>query len=162
MSDLPIQLVEAFKSTLEEIADAHVIVHVVDASTVDPSEQIEAVEQVLSGIDGVQNIPRVLVLNKEDLLTPQAHGRLKRLYPTAVFVSARTGAGIDDVRKAVEKALPVPAVHISVTLPFAQTGLVEQVRTHGILRHLDWTGDVPHLEADVDDALASRLQAASR
>lgn len=162
VSDLPTQLVEAFKSTLEEIADAHVIVHVVDASTVDPSEQIEAVEQVLSGIDGVQNIPRVLVLNKEDLLTPQAHGRLKRLYPTAVFVSARTGAGIDDVRKAVEKALPVPAVHISVTLPFAQTGLVEQVRTHGILRHLDWTGDGPHLEADVDDALASRLQAASR
>ncbi len=161
VSDLPTQLVEAFKSTLEEIADAQVILHVVDASTIDPAEQIEAVERVLADIPGTSALPRVLVLNKRDLLTDGARARLEQLYPQAVFVSARTGEGIDDLRRAVEKALPVPSVHISATIPFTQTGLVEQVRTRGILRRLDWTDEGAAIEADVDDALAARLQSAA-
>lgn len=161
VSDLPTQLVEAFKSTLEEIADAQAIVHVVDASTVDPSEQIEAVERVLTTIDGVSALPRVLVLNKQDLLTDTARSRLERLYPGALFVSARTGEGIDSLRTAVEQALPVPPVHISTTVPFSQTGLVEQVRTRGILRSLEWTETGARIGAEVDDALAARLQAVS-
>lgn len=97
VSDLPTQLVEAFKSTLEEIADASVILHVVDGSTVDPSEQINAVEHVLATIEGVSSIPRVLVLNKDDLLSVHERDRLERLYPQAIFVSARTHDGIDRV-----------------------------------------------------------------
>ncbi len=85
----------------------------------------------------------------------------ERLYPGALFVSARTGEGIDSLRTAVEQALPVPPVHISTTVPFSQTGLVEQVRTRGILRSLEWTETGARIGARVDDALAARLQAVS-
>ena len=159
--DLPTQLVEAFRSTLEEIGNAQVILHVVDASTVDPSEQIQAVEHVLSGIDGVEGLPRVLVLNKADLLDAPTHDRLEKAYPGALFASARTGEGIDALRGAVEKALPVPPVHITTVLKYSAGSLVEKARQQGILHSLEYTDDGLRLDADVSDELASKLQAQS-
>src|ERR1700759_540959 len=91
---LPTQLVEAFRSTLEEVADADLILHVVDAADADPEAQIRAVREVLAEIDAL-GVPEQLVFNKVDAADAETLLRLRRLAPTALFVSARTGAGID-------------------------------------------------------------------
>ena len=89
---LPHQLVEAFRSTLEEVVDADVLVHLVDGSHPDPEEQVRAVRSVLAELKSVPGT-ELLVVNKVDAADEETLLRLKRLWPEAVFVSARTGAG---------------------------------------------------------------------
>jgi GTP-binding protein HflX len=97
---LPHQLVEAFRSTLEEVADADLILHVVDASHPDPEEQVRAVREVLAEV-GADKVPELLVVNKTDAAGEDTLLRLKRAWPGAIFVSARSGAGIADLRTAI-------------------------------------------------------------
>ena len=94
---LPTQLIEAFRSTLEEVAEADLILHVVDAADADPEAQIRAVREVLADIDAL-DVPEQLVFNKVDAADAETLLRLRRLAPDALFVSARTGAGIDELR----------------------------------------------------------------
>jgi GTP-binding protein HflX len=155
--DLPTQLVEAFKSTLEEIADADLILHVVDASYANPQDQIDAVNSVTQGIEGVEDLRTVVVFNKVDRLDPVASARLRNLYPGAQFVSAATGEGIDDLRALVEKDLPVPQVEVEAVIGYGDGGLVEQIRQHGVIERLDYTDSGISLSARVDDALAARI-----
>ena len=89
---LPHQLVEAFRSTLEEVAEADLVVHVVDGAHPDPEEQVRAVREVLAEV-GADKLPELLVVNKADAADEETLLRLKRQWPDAVFVSARTGAG---------------------------------------------------------------------
>src|ERR671911_940230 len=98
---LPHQLVEAFRSTLEEVADADLIVHVVDGAHPDPEEQVRAVREVLAQV-GADTVPELLVVNKIDAADEETQLRLKRAWPDAVFVSARSGAGIEDLRTTIE------------------------------------------------------------
>lgn len=159
---LPTQLVEAFKSTLEEIADSSLVLHVVDASYEDPGEQIAAVDSVLAGIDGAEAIERLLVFNKIDLLGQEALDKLRDRHPDAVFCSAKTGEGLGELTRAVEVRLPAPPVHVEALLGFDQGGLVEQARTRGVLRSTEYTNDGIKIVADVDDGLAAKLLDASR
>lgn len=85
---LPTQLVEAFRSTLEEIGEADLVLHVVDASHPDPESQVEAVRDVLSGIEGFDSGKELVVLNKTDLASATERARLRALYPDALEVSA--------------------------------------------------------------------------
>ena len=94
---LPHQLVEAFRSTLEEVGQADLVVHVVDGAHPDPEEQVRAVREVLADVDA-DAVPELLVVNKTDAADEETLLRLKRLWPEAVFVSARTGAGIAELR----------------------------------------------------------------
>ncbi|MEE1324296.1 MAG: GTPase HflX, partial [Bifidobacteriaceae bacterium] len=158
---LPTQLVEAFKSTLEEIADSNLILHVVDASYEDPEEQIATVNSVLESIDDVNAIERLVVFNKIDLLDQEALDRLCDRYPDAVFCSAKTGEGLDELNRAVEKLLPMPPVHVEALLGFEHGGLVEQVRTRGVLHSTQYTNDGIEIVGDVDDGLAAKLLDAS-
>ncbi|MEU6548457.1 GTPase HflX [Streptomyces sp. NPDC046859] len=110
---LPHQLVDAFRSTLEEVARADLALHVVDASSAQATQHITAVRGVLKEI-GAQDVPELLVLNKADLAEPEQMTTLRRLHPGAVVVSARTGEGLDNLRKALRHRLsaqfpPVPA-----------------------------------------------------
>ena len=114
---LPTQLVEAFKSTLEEVAEADVILHVVDGSHPDPFSQVDAVNDVLADIEGTASIPRILVFNKADQADEATRERLAALQPDAFIVSAYTGEGLDELRTAVESLLPVPHVHVNALLP---------------------------------------------
>lgn len=93
---LPHQLVEAFRSTLEEVADADLILHVVDGSHPDPESQIAAVREVLGEIEGARDIPEIVVVNKADAAEPEVLTRLTIKERHSVVVSARTGAGIAD------------------------------------------------------------------
>ena len=96
---LPHQLVEAFRSTLEEVADADLILHVVDGSHPDPEGQIVAVREVFAEI-GADKVPEVIVINKADLADPMVIARLRQREPHSVVVSAKTGEGIDDLLRA--------------------------------------------------------------
>src|SRR5438270_1008296 len=112
---LPHQLVEAFRSTLEEVKEADLILHVVDAADADPEAQIRAVREVLADLEAL-DVPEQLVFNKVDAATPESLVRLRSLAPDALFVSARTGAGLDELRGLVEQRLPRPDIEVNVLL----------------------------------------------
>ena len=102
---LPHQLVEAFRSTLEEVADSDLILHVVDGSHPDPEGQIAAVREVFAEI-GADKVPEMIVINKADAADPMVIARLRQREPHSVVVSAKTGEGIAEALRAVESELP--------------------------------------------------------
>jgi GTP-binding protein HflX len=124
---LPHQLVEAFRSTLEEVNEATMLLHMVDASR-DPGPQIEAVSTVLAEI-GVVDRPALVAMNKIDLLADDALERLRGRYPDAVFVSAETGAGLDELRARIEADLARLKVEVSLLIPFDRGDVVARVHT---------------------------------
>lgn len=154
---LPTQLVEAFKSTLEEVGEADVIVHVVDGSHPDPFSQIDAVNDVLADIEGTASIPRILVFNKADQIDDAKRERLAALQPDAFIVSAYSGKGLDALRDAVEELLPVPHVHINALLPYTAGSLLSRVREYGKVDSVEYRDDGVALEADVDSHLAAQI-----
>jgi GTP-binding protein HflX len=153
---LPTQLVEAFRSTLEEVADADLILHVVDASDADPEEQIRAVRTVLAEIDAL-GVPEQLVFNKVDTADPEVLLRLQRLAPDAVFVSAHTGEGIDALRDVIERRLPRPDVEVDVLLPYTRGDLVARVHQSAEVLGTEHTAEGTVLRARVDPSLAAVL-----
>ncbi|MEU5945649.1 GTPase HflX [Micromonospora sp. NPDC047465] len=153
---LPHQIVEAFRSTLEEVAEADLVVHVVDGTHPDPEEQVRAVREVLAEV-GADRLPELLVVNKTDAADEETLLRLKRLWPEAVFASAHTGRGIDGLREAVEERLPRPAVEVRAVLPYDRGDLVARVHRQGEVlstAHLP-EGTLVHVR--VGDALAAEL-----
>jgi GTP-binding protein HflX len=153
---LPHQLVEAFRSTLEEVADADLILHVVDASHPDPEEQVRAVREVLAEV-GADKVPELLVVNKTDAAGEDTLLRLKRAWPGAIFVSAHSGAGIADLRTAIEERLPWPAVEVRACVPYERGDLVARVHSTGEVLETDHTSDGTVLRVRVDEALAAEL-----
>src|SRR5699024_4083374 len=109
--NLPHQLVEAFRSTLEEAAGSDLLLHVVDASHPDPHGQIQAVREVLKDVE-TGDIPELLVFNKSDIADEAVITGLRAEYPEAQFVSAATQDGIDDLIEAIEGRLPAPDIEI--------------------------------------------------
>jgi GTP-binding protein HflX len=126
VSKLPHDLVEAFRSTLEEVSMAELIVHVADAASPDLTEQIEAVRRVLGEI-GAGDIPEVLVLNKIDRVGGSERARLARRYAGSVSVSALTGEGVDGLLQTLEEALPHPPVEVTLQVPYAREDLVARL-----------------------------------
>lgn len=120
---LPTTLVEAFKSTLDEITGADLILHVVDASSPEFESQIDAVHEVLDQI-GAQKIPTITVFNKCDLLDADRFAGLNRRFPHAQFVSARTGAGIDALIGAIAQAASAADTKLDVLIPYQRGDLV--------------------------------------
>jgi len=154
---LPHQIVEAFRSTLEEVADADLILHVVDGAHVDPAEQVRAVREVLAEV-GAEGVLELLVVNKTDVADEETLLNLKRQWPGAVFVSARTGAGIEELRLAVEARLPKPAVEVRACVPYDRGDLVARAHRRGEVLSTahDDAGTILH--ARVDEALAAELR----
>jgi GTPase len=153
---LPHQLVEAFRSTLEEVAQADLVVHVVDGAHADPEEQVRAVREVLAEV-GADRLPELLVVNKVDAADEETLLRLKRTWPDAVFGSARTGRGIDEVRAAIEARLPRPAVELTVLVPYDRGDLVARIHQRGEVVATDHGDDGTLLRVRVDEVLAAEL-----
>ncbi|HEX6131076.1 MAG TPA: GTPase HflX [Actinomycetota bacterium] len=120
---LPHDLIEAFRSTLEEVALSDLVLHVADASSLVLDDQIGAVRRTLEEI-GAGGLPEVLVLNKIDLVPGSERARLARRYPGSAPASAMTGEGIDGVLEAVAAALPNPPVEVEALIPWARGDLV--------------------------------------
>ncbi|MDQ4037560.1 MAG: GTPase HflX [Actinomycetota bacterium] len=127
---LPHQLIEAFRATLEEVSGSDLILHVVDGSDGDPIGQINAVHEVLGEIDAL-DVPEIIVVNKIDAMLPEAGTRLRAALPHALWVSARTGEGMDVLRDRLALALPRPEVQVDVLLPYDRGDLVARLHRDG-------------------------------
>ena len=126
--NLPTQLVEAFRSTLEEVADADVILHVVDGSHPDPEGQIAAVRGVLAEVDAHRS-PEIIVLNKADAAEPAVIARIRAKEPHTVVVSARTGEGIEELERAISATIPRPDVRLELLVPFTAGQVVSRLHS---------------------------------
>lgn len=153
---LPHQLVEAFRSTLEECADADLLLHVVDGSHPDPEGQLAAVRQVLGEV-GAVDVPELVVVNKADAADPDVVDRLLRREKHAVVVSARTGDGVEALVEEVAAALPRPDVTVDALVPYSRGDLVNRVHTEGEVLAEEHTPDGTRLHAKVRPALAAEL-----
>jgi GTP-binding protein HflX len=154
---LPTQLIEAFRSTLEEVGDADLILHVVDAADADPEAQIKAVREVLADI-GALGVPEQLVFNKVDAAGPDMLLRLRRIAPDALFVSARTGEGVDAVRELIDTRLPRPEIAVTVLVPYDRGDLVARIHDEAEVLETKHTAGGTLIRALVGPALAQRLR----
>ncbi|MGY1858130.1 GTPase HflX [Modestobacter sp. SYSU DS0290] len=153
---LPHQLVDAFRSTLEEVAGADLLLHVVDGSDPDPIGQINAVHTVLGEIDAAA-VPELIVVNKVDAMSEEDVLMLRQALPGAAWVSARTGEGIDALRDVVAARLPHPHVDVDVLVPYDRGDLVARVHRDGEVLEERHEADGTRLTARVDDGLAAAL-----
>ncbi|WP_433652245.1 GTPase HflX [Micromonospora zamorensis] len=153
---LPHQIVEAFRSTLEEVAEADLVVHVVDGTHPDPEEQVRAVHEVLAEVSA-DRLPELLVVNKTDAADEDTLLRLKRLWPDAIFVSAYSGRGIEDLRSAIEDRLPQPAVEVRAVLPYDRGDLVSRVHRTGEVLSTSHLPEGTMLHVRVSAELAAEL-----
>ena len=158
--NLPHELIEAFRSTLEEVAGADVLVHVVDAAHPDPLSQIAAVRAVLADIPGALDVPELIVLNKTDLADAVTLAALRTRLPQAVAVSARTGEGLEELRARIEDMLPRPDVAVDVVVPYSRGDLVSRVHADGQVELIEYVEEGTRLRALVDAPLAAELRAA--
>ena len=153
---LPHQLVEAFRSTLEEVADSDLILHVVDGSHPDPEGQIAAVREVFAEI-GADKVPELIVINKADVADPMVIARLRQREPHSVVVSARTGEGVTDALAAVEADLPRPGIAFEALLPYERGDLLNRIHEHGEVERIEHTGDGTVVHGRVHADLAGEL-----
>jgi GTP-binding protein HflX len=158
---LPHQLVEAFRSTLEEVAQADLLLHVVDATDPMPERQVEAVREVLAEVVREQDVPmpaELLVVNKVDAADELALVRLRHLLGDAVFVSARTGAGIAELAERVAERLPRPDSVVEILVPYARGEVVSRVHVEGEVLTEEHTAEGTWLRARVRPNLAGALE----
>ena len=120
---LPHELVEAFKSTLEEVARGDLILHVADASALDLDEQMRAVREVLGEI-GAADIPEVVALNKWDLLDEVEARRVQRRHPDGSPVSALTGWGLSALAERIAHDVPKPPITVELLVPFDRPDVI--------------------------------------
>jgi GTP-binding protein HflX len=147
--NLPHQLVEAFRSTLEEVADSDVIVHVVDGSHPDPASQLITVREVIGEV-GARDIPEIVVFNKSDLIGDDERLLLRGLEPRAVFVSARSGEGIDEVLAAIAERIPSPQVELDLLIPYERGELIAALHQHGRVLSTEYTETGTEIKAMVN------------
>lgn len=154
---LPHQLIDAFKSTLEEVSDSDLIVHVVDGSDPDPLEQFNSVREVLREIKA-DNIPEIIAINKTDKISDETMGNLKRIFPEAVFVSAHSGFGIETLLKTIDDRLPDPSVEMMLTIPYSRGDLLARVHEDGKVLKTDHNDSGTQIHAFVPSELAHQLK----
>ena len=154
---LPHQLVDAFKSTLEEVSDADVIVHVVDGSHADPFEQIRAVRTVFNEI-GAQEVPEIIAINKADVADQEVLMEILRKEPNSYAISVKTGFGIDALIHAIEKTLPRPKIEIDVVIPYNRGDLISSIHESGEILSEEYVAEGTAIHARVDGGLARQIQ----
>jgi GTP-binding protein HflX len=155
---LPTQLVEAFRSTLEEVGDADLLLHVVDGSHPDPEGQISAVREVLADVGGDQ-IKEVIVINKADVADPEVIDRLLRHEKHAIAVSARTGRGIDELRRLIDAELPRPEIEVDVLVPYHRGDLISRLHDEGEILDSEHVADGTRVRAKVTPEIEADLTA---
>ena len=155
---LPHQLVEAFKSTLEEVAEADVIVHVVDGSHPDPREQIRSVREVIREV-GAGEVMEIIAINKSDIAPQEMMMQLLREEPNSYAISTRTGFGIQTLVAAIEAALPHPNIEIEAIIPFNRGDLVSAIHERGEVISEEYLPEGTAIKARVDGALARAIEA---
>jgi GTPase len=157
---LPTQLVEAFRSTLEEVVDADLLVHVVDGSDVNPLAQIEAVRQVINEVIADRDshpAPELLVVNKSDAANGLTLAQLRRALPGAVFVSAHTGDGLDQLQQRMAQLVTPTDTMVDVTIPYHRGDLVARLHSDGRVDATEHSPEGTRIKARVPIPLAASL-----
>ena len=154
--NLPHQLVEAFRSTLEEVGQSDVIVHVVDASHPDPGAQLATVRDVIGDV-GARDIPEIVVFNKADLADEDQRMLIRGLEPTGIFVSARTGEGIDELMARIAELLPSPEIEVALLVPYDRGEIISRLHVHGRVLSTDYREDGTFVTAMVHPARVAEL-----
>ena len=152
---LPHHLVEAFKSTLEEAANADVILHICDASSENCKEQAEVTLELLKEL-GCEDIPIVTVFNKCDLVPYITDKDLSGLNESVVRISAKSGEGLDRLLEAISKALPKSSARMRLLIPFDKAGFISRIRVEGKVFSEEYTPDGILCDAMVDIKLFSQ------
>jgi GTP-binding protein HflX len=157
---LPHQLIDAFKSTLEEVAEADLIVHVVDGSHADPFEQIRAVREVIAEIGG-SDIPEIIAINKVDVADAQVIMQILRQEPHSYAFSVRTGFGMEGLLHAIENTLPRLGIEIDVVIPYDRGDLISAIHERGEIISEEYVAEGTAIHARVDGALAEAIRGVS-
>ena len=155
--NLPHQLVEAFRSTFEEIADSDVVLHVVDASHPDPASQLATVRDVIGEVEA-RHIPEIVVFNKSDLVEPDQRLVLRGLEPNAIFVSARTGEGVEELLSRIAEALPKPSIALDLLIPYDRGELVASLHDHSRILSTDYEEGGTRVSVLVTEEFAAALR----
>lgn len=146
--NLPHQLVEAFRSTIEEVADADLILHVVDASHPDPASQLHTVRQVIAEA-GAREVSELVVFNKADLIDDNQRLLLRGMEPNAVFVSAKTGMGIEELLATIAADIPAPDVQIELLVPYNRGDVVSSLHLRGVVDETSYDEEGTRVKARV-------------
>ncbi len=149
---LPHHLVEAFKSTLEEAAQADIILNVCDASSEESRLHLEVTRDLLASLSSLDK-PIIPVLNKCDLLTDNMSG-----ISGAVHISAKYGTGIDELLQAIEENLPKKLKRVKLLLPFDKAGIAAKLRQSAVLHHEEYTAEGLEIEVTIDEIQYARLR----
>jgi GTP-binding protein HflX len=157
--NLPHQLVEAFRSTLEEIAAADLILHVVDASDPDPLSLIATVREVIADF-GASGIPELIVFNKVDVIREQRLIEIRGMVPGALTVSSRTGEGIAQLEESIALLLPKPEIEFIGVIPYSRGDLVSRAHLSGNVLETEYLEQGTKLHAMVSADLAAELTSA--
>ncbi len=155
---LPHQLVEAFRSTLEEVGHSDLILHVVDGSHADPEGQIAAVREVFAEI-GADKVPEMIVINKADAADPMVIARLKQREPHSVVVSAKTGEGVAEALSQIESELPRPGIEFTALLPYERGDLINRLHQKGEIASMEHRPDGTLVTGRAHPDLAGELAA---
>ncbi|MGW7260136.1 GTPase HflX [Streptomyces sp. NPDC054834] len=153
---LPHHLVEAFRSTMEEVGDSDLILHVVDGTHPNPEEQLAAVREVIRDV-GATDVPEIVVINKADAADPLTLQRLMRIEKRSIAVSARTGRGITELLALIDNELPRPSVEIEALVPYTHGKLVARAHTEGEVISEEHTAEGTLLKVRVHEELAADL-----
>jgi GTP-binding protein HflX len=154
---LPHQLVEAFRSTFEEVTMSDVIVHVVDASHEDPAQQIKTVRDVVGEVEA-RDIPEIIVFNKADLIDDNQNILLRGLEPNAVFVSAKTGEGVEALQQLIADTIPEPDVEVTAVIPYEHGEIVSMIHKSGHVLDTDYVESGTRIHARVSVEMAARIE----
>ncbi|MEU7861713.1 GTPase HflX [Nonomuraea sp. NPDC049141] len=159
---LPHQLIEAFRSTLEEVADADLILHVVDGAHPDPEGQLAAVREVFADIEGASDVPEIVVINKADAADQEVLDRIARRERDSIVVSARTGAGIAELMALIERELPRLDHEVLLLMPYDRSDLISRAHKEGEVLSVDHVADGTILHARVLPSLFQELERAGK
>ena len=153
INKLPHDLVDAFQSTLEEVAEADLLLHVVDAGSPNLIEQMQTVDRVLDNLGAKQTI--VTVYNKMDTIKEADLLPMKR---PQVFISALMGQGLDELLAAIQDHLPLDLRRVKLLLPYDKGSLVSEIHEQGYVIREDYKSEGVEIEADLDELLYSRVK----
>jgi len=157
IKDLPHELIAAFRSTLDEVREAQLLLHVVDAAHPQMEEQIKAVEKVLAEI-GADNLPKILVFNKIDKIPKNEAAGLKGRLPEAVFISALNKEGLPELLAAIEKKIVPKLVQVRLKIPFDKGKVLERIYQGGRVLSSEHTPEGTLIVAELPAEDISRIK----
>jgi GTPase len=155
--NLPHELVEAFKSTLDEVVEADLLIHVIDSSAFSPEGNIAAVDEVLASI-GASDVPQLLVFNKTDVAWPERLESLQRRYPGSVALSAHTGEGMDELLEIVADRIRALTNVVELFIPYDRGDLLAAVHREGEVLVESHEADGTRVRARLDGASAGKFR----